>query len=448
MKKEKLKITNEKGITLVALVITIVILIILATVTINIAFGEGGLIDKAQQAKELTEQATKEEAEKLNAIMSEYGDLINGMNGGGSGANEVDPGPVEPEASEVEIAKENGTVFDETTVIEDSKGNKVTVPEGFKIAEDSGDTVQQGIVIEDAFSEDVNVRGSQYVWIPVGKFIKDDGTESNEIVLGRYSFANDSVGTPTLQQAAYTEEKPENYKTPVEIPNPDGDNFYFSELAEYREGVAIDGANGQNATAYNLEEWMNSVKNNGGYYIARYEASYASGSSIADYKCASKISNGFSEDSMTYNPGTLWNRITQIEASKVAINTYKDSRNGVKSDLMNSYAWDTAIVFIQECGHTNYANQTSKNTSLADTGKNSDEVCKINDLASNCYEWTTEYSSYTHSGFTVPCVHRGGYYNSSIVYATSRYYGFTTLSIVGSISFRPSLYLVDLNAGE
>ena len=61
---------------MVALVITIVILIILATITINVAFGEGGLIERAQQAKELTEQATKEEAEKLNAVISEYEDLM------------------------------------------------------------------------------------------------------------------------------------------------------------------------------------------------------------------------------------------------------------------------------------------------------------------------------------------------------------------------------------
>ena len=97
MRKTKIKITNENGITLVALVITIVILIILATITINVAFGEGGLIERAQQARELTEQATKEEAEKLNAVMSEYGDLINGMNKGGAGTNETDPEPVEPE---------------------------------------------------------------------------------------------------------------------------------------------------------------------------------------------------------------------------------------------------------------------------------------------------------------------------------------------------------------
>ena len=105
MKKAKIK--NSRGITLVALVITIVILIILATITINVAFGEGGLIERAQQAKELTERATKDEEEKLNAVMSEYGDLINGMNGGENGTNEVDPEPVNPELEKDKQLKKN-----------------------------------------------------------------------------------------------------------------------------------------------------------------------------------------------------------------------------------------------------------------------------------------------------------------------------------------------------
>lgn len=72
-KREKQK---EKGITLVALVITIIILIILATVTINVAFGEGGLIQRAQQAKNLTEQAVLEEQESLNSLMDEYANIM------------------------------------------------------------------------------------------------------------------------------------------------------------------------------------------------------------------------------------------------------------------------------------------------------------------------------------------------------------------------------------
>ena len=353
--------------------------------------------------------------------------------------NEVDPEPdpdPEPEPgdpSEVEQAKNDQTVFDTKTPIQDEKGNTIVVPEGFKLAEDSGDTVQQGIVIEDAFSEDENVRGSQYVWIPVGKFIKDDGTESNEIVLGRYTF-NRSNGTPTLQQAAYTEESPTNYKQSVVI------DSYFSELSTYRVGTASSGRDGLNATAYDLEAWVNSVKANGGYYIGRYEASYASGSSTSDYKAASKVSEHFA-NSMNYVPGTLWNWISQLDASKVAINTYKNSSNGVRSDLMNSYAWDTAIVYIQEAGNTNYANKTSVNSSLANTGKNKDEVCKINDMASNCIEWTTEYSSDANGYHAYPCVDRGGSYIYSNYFTAFRNDVYATYSDYG-ISFRLSLYLV------
>ena len=44
---------QNKGITLVALVITIIIIIILATITMNMAFGDNGLIKQAQLAKDM-----------------------------------------------------------------------------------------------------------------------------------------------------------------------------------------------------------------------------------------------------------------------------------------------------------------------------------------------------------------------------------------------------------
>ena len=86
---------------------------------------------------------------------------------------------------------------------------------------------------------------------------------------------------------------------------------------------------------------------------------------------------------MNYTAGTLWNFITELDASKVSINTYSKENTTVKSDLMNSYAWDTAIVFIQEAGHANYANKKDGNGTLKNTGATGDEVCKINDMASN-----------------------------------------------------------------
>ena len=107
---------------------------------------------------------------------------------------------------------------------------------------------------------------------------------------------------------------------------------------------------------------------------------------------------------------------------------------------MNSYAWDTAIVYIQECGHTNYANQDSKNSSLANTGLINDEVCKINDMSSNMIEWTTEYSSGADSTSSLPCTIRGGFYRSVGIWTAIRQFSAATNG-TDFVGFRLSLYM-------
>ena len=89
-----MKAQKEKGITLIALVITVVILIILATVTLNVVLGEGGLIQRAQQAKDLTEQATLEEQQGLNSLMSEFTNIM--------AEEPTPPEPEEPSIDKVE----------------------------------------------------------------------------------------------------------------------------------------------------------------------------------------------------------------------------------------------------------------------------------------------------------------------------------------------------------
>ena len=76
-KKNKIKASKERGITLIALVITIVILIILATVSINVVLGEGGLIQRAQEGKDLTEQARIDEKEELTGAEEYINSVIN-----------------------------------------------------------------------------------------------------------------------------------------------------------------------------------------------------------------------------------------------------------------------------------------------------------------------------------------------------------------------------------
>ena len=72
MQDTKVKKYN-KGITLVALVITIIVLLILAGVGISSLTGEDGLIEKAKQAAEEYEQASQEEADTVNGLLNMIG---------------------------------------------------------------------------------------------------------------------------------------------------------------------------------------------------------------------------------------------------------------------------------------------------------------------------------------------------------------------------------------
>ena len=189
---------------MVALVITIVILIILATVTINVAFGERGLIERAQQAKNLTEQATRNEQEGLNSLMSEYANII------AEGpevpepepvVNEVDPEP-EPEPGNPVIGEDvtGGSKFENITTVEDGEGNEVTIPGGFELAPDTGTKVEEGIVIQDS-------NGNQFVWIPVGTYQTSSGAKTNN--LSRRTFTSSgatevSVNSELQDGSTYT----------------------------------------------------------------------------------------------------------------------------------------------------------------------------------------------------------------------------------------------------
>ena len=76
------KVQNNKnlksacGITLVALVITIIIIIILATITMNMAFGDNGLITQAQKAKDMAANSVIAEQEGMNSLMGEFANVM------------------------------------------------------------------------------------------------------------------------------------------------------------------------------------------------------------------------------------------------------------------------------------------------------------------------------------------------------------------------------------
>ena len=420
-------IKEKRGITLIALAVTIVVILILAGVTIDAVFSENGIINKAKEAANAMNNAVANDQAELNDLLEELNEIMNSEWNNNIEIPEENTIPEpDPEPPKIEDATD---IQDENIQVEDEYGNKVTIPKGFEVVEEEGTTVPEGIVIQDK-------DGNQFVWIPVGRVYKDNiGTNYSDIQLGRYTF-NTTNGTPTPVQLAYTEGNLKNYEQLITIEA----NFQEYATRSNPDGIASNGADGLNAIAKDLEGFVDSVKNNGGYYLARYESSYGSGSSVADYKPLSKVSR--STNFSTATVGSLWNNVTQIDASKISRNMYNnDSSVGVESDLVNSYAWDTAIVFIQEMGNTNYANKKSINSSRENTGTTGDEVCNIHDMASNCCEWSTEYSKTSgSSAFTYVC--RGGVYsNRSTYYTANRDHLNFALNVDSILSFRVILYV-------
>ena len=450
--------SNQTGITLIALVVTIVVLLILAGVSLNAIFSENGIIKRAKDAQNKMDEATQNDLDSIN----ELNNWIDGKTNGSSGGNTTggDETPTEkPLITDSSLTSNDRTTSESTTVIaKDKKGNQVVVPGGFKISEDSGESVEQGVVIEDK-------EGNQFVWVPVSningdgsnKIKKDDGSEV-EITLGRYTFKREKNsttglyedGTPTpIQKGSEYDQTTLAQATAGTLDTKYKAGSYYYELNGSRTSNEKSDLTGTNTTAKNLKEFIEKTETNKGFYIARYEASYGSGynssgtdtaTKFGNAKPLSKVSTANSTSSMNYNnSGTLWNFITQPQAALVSQNMYKNDKY-VESDLINSYAWDTAIVYIQAMGNSNYANQADGNGTLKNTGSTEDEKCKIFDMAGNLYELTTEYSTDTLSSNAYPCTLRGGYYDNSNFYTSLRIDLIATDSSY-SLSFRPLLYV-------
>ncbi len=73
--------SKQRGITLIALVVTIVVLLILAGVSINAVFGQDGIIKKAKDAQNKMDQATQNDLDSINELNNWIDGKINGTTG-------------------------------------------------------------------------------------------------------------------------------------------------------------------------------------------------------------------------------------------------------------------------------------------------------------------------------------------------------------------------------
>ena len=500
MKQKEIKKLN-KGITLIALVITIIVLLILAGVSIAMLTGENGILSQAQKAGEQTDIGKEKEDISLayNGARAENngGDVDDddlnrnfGYNNTDATAEGSNPITVTFGSGRQYTIDENGVISGptEANIVASIKieGEKVTTPPrptGFTRTEG---TVDDGYVIQDA-------SGNEFVWVPVDKNqkIKVNVTSKEDItsitLTDPYgdtiltesnkgtSYTNNEIkptinGPYVLKVTTANEEKTtvlgvhslyeydimtdwmltdEYFETDLmqsEMPGVTLETFLQQLGVEtVEEAYPIMGAQAKGQFEEKEEyDTETSVKENGGFYIGRYEASYDNG------KPASKISKAINDsyNAVTEN-GMLWNNISQTDALQKAKDMYTSEE--FTSSLLTGAAWDRTLGWLEETGAVssfkivgdsktwgNYSDDEFENSEgLQNTGSiPQTEKNHIFDLAGNVEEWTTE----AHSSDSR--VYRGGNYDDTGSYRPcSGRYGTSPDGTRSNLGFRLALYL-------
>ena len=370
---------KNKGITLVALVVTIVVLLILAGVSINLVLGNNGIIAKAKDAETKSAEASQNDLKGMNGLVSEMEGALagNGSTGSGSGNGNTGSG--------------NNFVTKNTEVT--YPDGKVWIPEGFKVAKDSASTVQGGVVIEDK-------DGNQFVWVPVATLADYKRT---------WYTGDDSF-------SSYSEALPEDEKTSVERYK----GFY---IGRYEAGDKESTGTTKATFRTSSSDTSNSVTIKADQvpynYVTRTQAvSLAEGFATKQgYKAKTKLVSSYAWD-------------TTIAFIEKTVNNY-----GSSSSQGNYY--NTSVTYKDITDESKPEKTKAENSSLLVATGQTTPVCNIYDMGGNVFELTTEFSSDTYN----PSAKRGGNYSTSFASYPAGYRYYYSDNAIAAIGFRLTLFM-------
>ena len=436
---------KNKGITLVALVVTIVVLLILAGVSINLVLGDNGIIAKAKEAQRKSAEASQNDLIGMNELAQQLGEKINGSTGSGSG-NGGTGGKTEPET--VPYLPSDDFHYDTST------------------------SVDTGLIIADS-------NGNEYVWVVVPRTTAVYKTTG----LGKTTFTDADYTSIENDLKEYTK----TYRGSIsysDVYYPDDKNVgWFAD-----------------ATAYNnlKNSMLKSVYENGGFYVGRYEAGIdtttgtnrtSKGPTNSDGKytiegmpapvtkadaypytyvtrtqaqnLASKVNAGTKTSSLMF--GVQWDLVLAFMSKDTAKitstdvltkdsttignyynSTFQLSQTGKYATYSNwklSPTWNpstTATTNFVDSSRNKIAQSSNGNGILVTTGTSeTNKVMNIYDIAGNVYEWTLELTSSTG----LPCASRGGgFSNTGSDGPAADRCSFGTVSSNNGFGFRVSLF--------
>ena len=215
MLKETLK--RNKGITLIALVVTIIVLLILAGISIVMLTGQNGILNRAAEAKEKTEVAQEEENEKLKGYEDTINQYIPSSNGGTTGGS-----------------------------LPTGTGTTPYLPDESKFEKVEGTDLNTGLVIKEKKT------GSEYVWVEVPRttaVYPEGKLNITEFTDEEYNNIETYLHTYTNEYRKETSFNDVYYK--------DDTKGWFTDEAAYNTAK---------------KKMLKSVYQNGGFWVGRYEA--------------------------------------------------------------------------------------------------------------------------------------------------------------------------------
>ena len=469
MNKSKNLKSKNKGITLIALVVTIVVLLILAGISIGALTGDNGIINQAHTAKEDTEIASWEEQIDLAIIDAEnkhrnptLDDIKEELKNKGviDDYSQVDKdGVITTNKPTYEIAgklddyipfgpgkfaTKNEEYTDETS---EEEYKTVTVPEGFKILEEAS-KIDDGLVIEDK-------KGNQFVWIPVSDIndmaqcstaggsckLKLQGNELKCAIHNSTEIVGKLYATTTGENQFGTENKTYNPNSGLREPavvtdNPSGTGTKYdgdtNKLSIIKENYTTEEFLKDLKSQY--KEMATSVAKYKGFYVGRYELGLEGDTPVSK--------NASTEENRT--------KVTTADSTNEKTNTWyglykkcleytvpETNDSSVTSSMIWGSQYDAMMNFMKRRGEessiTSTSNNSIQNNSYITGQKETDVIKNVFDLYACHREDTLEANSDDYR------VVRGSYLGNS--YSPSYRRSITSTGPDSSASSRLTLYI-------
>ena len=497
-------LNNKKGITLIALVVTVVVLIILAGVSINAVLGDNGIIKKANQAASVTKEAEVKEAINRTILefylTDDYETLedflkakvtegkIDSVTKNADGTLTVKKGEysvtVENKTNSSGGSSSGGSTGGETQTPEITTGEAKVVAnsDGTGSAITDANSVYLGNTLYITFSHSITggttvvdktipyavTKNGTYTFTVTGTVNGKSYTKNVSVTVKQFKDVYEYMQTNT--KVTYSDGDvwvPEGFKVAgdsastvqngVVIEDKDGNQFVWvpvATLADYKRTWYTGYGAFSGYSEALPEDEKTSVERYKGFYIGRYEA----GDKESTVAKTLRSSNDVTKTVTIKANQAPYNYVRRTQAVSLAEGFATKQGYKAKTKLVSSYAWDTTIAFLQKVNSDygssseegNYYDTTFSYTDItgATKTKASDSEVLVptgqTTPVCNIYDMggnVWEWTTESYSSTTYPYAKRGGRYSGDFASGPAGSRFFDSDDANASYGFRLTLFM-------